>query len=257
LVVWPETAVPYYIAESRPFSLTEMGQLPHAKARFVVGLLDSSTDAGGQPTFYNAAGLFDSSGAMLHRYKKIYLVPGSEKYPFRRFVGFSRVFFNIQDISYGAMDSGEEPTLFTMPGAKFSVMICYESGFPQLSREFRLKGANFLVNITNDAWFGRSFAPYQHASFLVLRAIENRTAIVRCGNTGISGFLDPLGRWQQKTELFQEAVVAETVPLTTKLTFYARFGDLIVYISYGVLGTYVLMALRKKFSIAISKGRAE
>jgi apolipoprotein N-acyltransferase len=258
LVVWPETAIPYYIDESHTFSLDEMGQLPPAKARFLAGLLDTSTDSEGTTRFYNAAAMFDSRGTMLQRYKKIYLVPATEKYPFRSILGFTRPFFNIQDIRYGAMDSGYDPTVFTLPGgAKFSVMICYESAFPQLSREFRLRGANFLVNITNDAWFGRSFAPYQHASFLVFRAIENRTAIVRCGNTGISGFLDPLGRWQQKTSLFTEAVIAESIPLTERLTFYTRFGDLIVYISYGVLGVYLLIAVAKRYSAAIGRWRTQ
>ncbi len=261
LVVWPETAIPYYIDEGRPFNLTEMGELPRGNARILTGLLDSSRDNDGQTRFYNVAALFDSRGAMLNRYKKIYLVPGSEKYPFRRLVGFTRSFFSIQDISYGAMDPGDDPSIFTLPGAglkpgattsqraKFSVMICYESAFPQLSRAFRLRGAHFLVNITNDGWFGRSFAPYQHASFLVMRAIENRTAIVRCGNTGISGFIDRLGRWQQKTALSTEAIISGTIPLTQKLTFYTRFGDMIVYLSYGVLGLFLLMAFRKKYSV--------
>jgi apolipoprotein N-acyltransferase len=257
LVVWPETAIPYYVDENHSFHLTEMGQLPPGREDFLVGLLDSSTKSNGEPRFYNAAALFDSHGNMLQRYKKIYLVPVSERYPFRRLIGFTRSFFNIQDISYGAMDSGDERTVFTLPHAKFSVMICYESAFPQLSRTFRLRGANFLVNITNDAWFGKSFAPYQHAAFLVLRAIENRTAVVRCGNTGISGFLDPLGRWQQKTALFTEAIIGETIPLTNRLTFYTHFGDLIVYISYGVLGLFLLMAVRKKRFKGIAKRRAE
>ena len=256
LVVWPETAVPYYIDENRPFSLSEMGALPPLKARVLAGLLYASRDDNGNTHFYNAAAMFDSSGTMLERYKKIYLVPATERYPFRSVLGFTRPLFNIQDIVYGAMDPGDDPTIFVLPGAKFSVMICYESAFPQLSREFRLRGAQFLVNITNDAWFGRSFAPYQHASFLVMRAIENRTAIVRCGNTGISGFLDPLGRWQQKTALFTEAAIAEPVPLTDRLTFYTRFGDLIVYISYGVLAVWLTAALAKKYKIAIAKRRA-
>lgn len=255
LVVWPETAVPYYIDESRPFSLVEMGPLPATNTRFLVGLLKTSRDSVGERHFYNAAAMFDSQGTILQEYKKIYLVPATERYPFKRVLGFTRPFFNIQDIVYGAMDRGNERTVFRLPGAKFSVMICYESAFPQLSREFRLARANFLVNITNDAWFGRSFAPYQHASFLVLRAIENRTAIVRCGNTGISGFLDPLGRWQQKTALFTEAVIAESIPLTDRLTFYTRFGDLIVYISYGVLGLYLLIAVAKRYSAVIGRWR--
>jgi apolipoprotein N-acyltransferase len=255
LVVWPETAVPYYIDESRPFSLTEMGSLPPAKARLLVGLLDIKTDAAGDQRFYNAAAMFDAHGSMLQRYKKIYLVPATEKYPFATILGFTRPFFNIQDIVYGAMDSGVDRTIFKLPGAKFAVMICYESAFPQLSREFRLAGANFLVNITNDAWFGRSFAPYQHASFLVVRAIENRTAIVRCGNTGISGFLDPLGRWQQKTSLFSETTIKESVPLTSDLTFYSRFGDVIVYVSFGTLLVYLVLAFAKRYGVLVVIGR--
>jgi apolipoprotein N-acyltransferase len=256
LVIWPETAIPYYVDERRPFSLSEMGTLPPLKAHILTGLLYASREDNGDTRFYNAAAMFDSSGALLQRYKKIYLVPATERYPFRSVLGFTRPLFNIQEIDYGAMDSGVDRTIFSLPGgAKFAAMICYESAFPQLSREFRLRGAQFLVNITNDAWFGRSFASYQHASFLVMRAIENRTAIVRCGNTGISGFLDPLGRWQQKTALFTEAVIAERIPLTSHLPFYTRFGDLIVYVSYGVLGLYILMALRKKCSVPIANRR--
>ena len=246
LVVWPETALPYYIDETRRFSLTEMGSLPATKARLLVGLLDTATDRAGNQRFYNAAAMFDARGSMLQRYKKIYLVPATERYPFSMVLGFTRPLFNIQDIVYGAMDSGVDRTIFALPSAKFAVMICYESAFPQLSREFRLTGANFLVNITNDAWFGKSFAPYQHASFLVVRAIENRTAIVRCGNTGISGFLDPLGRWQQKTALFTEAIVAAPVPLTDRLTLYTRLGDLAVYLSYAVLALYLSLAIGMK-----------
>lgn len=246
LVIWPETAIPYYIDEHRPFHLTEMGQLPPGDTHILTGLLTSMRDSRGQIHYFNAAGLFDSRGDLLGLYKKIYLVPGSEEYPFRDLLGFTRAFFNIQDVSYGAMDPGTEFKVFQIPGAKFSAMICYESVYPQLTRAFRLAGANFIVNITNDAWFGHSFAPSQHASFLVLRAIENRTAIVRCGNTGISGFVDLLGRWHQRTQIFTETTISERVPITGTLTFYTRFGDLIIYVSYAALGAYLLMAVRKK-----------
>ena len=255
LVVWPESAVPYYIDEHRPFHLTEMGVLPPGNTYVLTGLLTSSPDTRGETRYFNAASLFDSHGNMLGRYKKIYLVPAAEKYPFRSLFGFTRAFFSIQDVSYGAMDPGTDFTVFQLPGAKFSVMICYESVYPQLARQFRLAGANFLVNITNDAWFGRSFAPYQHAAFQVLRAIENRTAIVRCANTGISGFVDPWGRWQQKTAIFTETTLSQKVPVTGTLTFYTRHGDLVVYLSYAALGLFLLAALNKKLR-AGSQGEA-
>lgn len=247
LVVWPETAIPYYIDEGRPFHLTEMGPLPPQPERILAGLLTSSRDASGRVHYFNAAALFNQSGEVLGLYKKILLVPAAEQYPFRRVLGFTRTFFPIEDISYGAMDPGEEFKVFQLAdGTKFSTIICYESVYPQLARRFRQEGASFLVNITNDAWFGHSFAPYQHAAFLVMRAIENRTAIVRCANTGISGFVDSRGRWRQKTPIFTEAIVSQQVYLSSDLSFYTRYGDLIVYVSYAALGGFLLMAIRKK-----------
>ena len=248
LVVWPETAIPFYIDERRPFSLTEMGTLPPNNSYILTGILNVGYSADGLAHFYNSAALFDPAGTMLQRYKKVYLVPGSEEYPFRKLIGFTRIFFSVQRITYGAMEEGTEATVFSIPDAKFSALICYESAFPQLSRAFRLRGAEFLVNVTNDAWFGRSFGPYQHAAFLVMRAIENRTAVVRSANTGISGFIDPMGRWHQRTALFTEAIVSERIPLTRTLTFYTRYGDLIVYVSYGVIGAFALKALLKKYA---------
>ena len=247
LVVWPETAIPYYIDERRPFHLSEMGTLPFNNSYILTGLLNVGYSADGLAHFYNAATLFDPRGEPLGSYKKIYLVPGSEEFPFRRFIGFTRTFFSIQRITYGAMESGKEATVFTLPDAKFSVLICYESVYPQLTRAFRLRGAQFLVNITNDAWFGRSFAPYQHAAFLVMRAIENRMAVARSANTGISGFVDPMGRWHQRTNLFTEAIISDRIPLTRTLSFYTRYGDLIVYISYAAMALIVMKALWKRW----------
>jgi apolipoprotein N-acyltransferase len=249
LVVWPETAIPFYIDERQAFTLTEMGTLPPNNSHILTGMLNVGYSGDGLAHFYNSAALFDPSGTMLQRYKKVYLVPGSEGYPFRKVIGFTRTFFSIQRITYGAMEEGTKATVFSIPDTKFSVLICYESAFPQLSRAFRLGGSEFLVNVTNDAWFGRSFAPYQHASFLVMRAIENRSAVVRSANTGISGFIDPMGRWHQRTALFTEAIVSERIPLTHTLTFYTRYGDLIVYLSYAVISAFAIIALRKKYSL--------
>jgi apolipoprotein N-acyltransferase len=246
LVVWPETAIPYYIDENRGFQLTEMGPLPPGHARILAGLLTSPRDVSGQIHYFNAAALFDQHGEMLGLYKKLILVPVAEQYPFRHLLGFTRAFFPISDISYGAMDAGKDFKVFQLAdGTRFSAMICYESVYPQVSRQFRRQGARFLVNITNDAWFGHSFAPYQHAAFLVMRAIENRTAIVRCGNTGISGFLDAQGRWQQKTAIFTESIISQKIPLSNEVSFYTRHGDLIVYVSYTLLGAFCVIAIGK------------
>ena len=247
LVVWPETAIPFYIDERRPFTLTEMGELPRNNSYIVTGTLNVGYSRDGLTHFYNTAALFDPRGSMLERYKKIYLVPASELFPFRHILGFTRAFFSIQRITYGAMEPGQEATVLEIPGSKFAIMICYESVYPQLARAFRLRGAQFLVNVTNDAWFGRSFGPYQHASFLVMRAIENRIAIVRSANTGISGFVDPMGRWTQKSEIFTEAILSSSVPLTRSITVYTRLGDVIVYVSSAVIVFLIAKLILRKY----------
>jgi apolipoprotein N-acyltransferase len=122
--------------------------------------------------------------------------------------------------------------------SRFGVLICFESIFSGLSRGYRLQGADFLVNITNDAWFGRegwwwslSGALWQHPSHLVLRAIENRVGIARVGNTGISATLDPLGRVHDATQLFKPAIFTADVPTTDGLTLFARVGDVVGWIA--------------------------
>lgn len=258
LVVWPETAIPYYVDERSPFKLTEMGELPADGPPVVSGLLGTDTGEDGRRHFYNSAALFGPGGELRGRYHKIHLVPGSEQFPFRRLLGFARSFFRIQgNVPYGLLDAGHELTVFSLPRARFAAMICYESAFPQLSRGFRLGGSDFLVSITNDAWFGRSLAPYQHASFLVLRAIENRVAIVRSGNTGVSGFVDPRGRWRERSDLFTKRIVSGRIPLATARTFYTRFGDLTVQLSYSVMGVFLVLAVLRKYSVDLKVRRGE
>jgi apolipoprotein N-acyltransferase len=105
------------------------------------------------------------------------------------------------------------------------VLICFESIFPQLAREFQQRGAEFLVIITNDGWFGRTPAPYQHAAIAVFRAIENRISIARCANTGVSMIIDPFGRVSHETPIFEEHTVVADLPLWSQETFYQRHGE--------------------------------
>jgi apolipoprotein N-acyltransferase len=116
------------------------------------------------------------------------------------------------------------------------VQICFEIVFPELSRALVKNGAGLLVNLTNDAWFGKSSAAYQHFSMAVFRAVENRRSLVRCANTGISGFVDPVGRIVAQTGLFEDAVVDRDVPLMSGMTMYTRIGDLLPLTCLIVLG---------------------
>jgi len=106
------------------------------------------------------------------------------------------------------------------------VQICYEIIFPGLSRAMVRNKADLLINITNDAWFGKTSGPYQHFSVTLFRAVENRRSLARAANTGISGFIDPAGRIIASTPLLKEAAVTRTLPLMHNTTFYTRYGDL-------------------------------
>jgi apolipoprotein N-acyltransferase len=130
---------------------------------------------------------------------------------------------------------------------KVGVLICYESIFPQRSREFRREGADLIVNITNDAWFGRSLAVYQHEAHLALRAIENRVGIVRAANTGISSYIDPLGVIHGETKLEVAASEVYDAQTTSVITPYTRIGDWLGALSFvaTVLGL-VWVYLRKR-----------
>ena len=118
-------------------------------------------------------------------------------------------------------------TLLWKKDSFVGIQICYEIIFPELSREMVKNDAVLLINITNDAWFGTSSGPYQHFSMTIFRAVENRRALARAANTGISGFIDPVGRILASTALLEEAVVIRTLPLIHEKTFYTRFGDLL------------------------------
>ena len=128
-------------------------------------------------------------------------------------------------------------------GGRFGVLICYESAFEDLPRTYRRLGADYLVNITNDAWFGRTSAPSQHASHLVLRAIETRMGVARAANSGISEFVDPLGRAYDATELGTEATVVDHLRTSRVTTLYVRLGDwvgtLVVIATLGFAGVLV------------------
>jgi apolipoprotein N-acyltransferase len=123
--------------------------------------------------------------------------------------------------------------------SQFSTIICFEIIFPNLVRKFVDRGAQFLVTITNDAWFGRTAASYQHFAMVTFRAIENRVAIARSANTGISGFIDPYGRIIEQSEIFIEDTLVHDIPLRRTTTFYTRFGDVFARICFMILTVWI------------------
>jgi apolipoprotein N-acyltransferase len=247
LVVWPETALPTF-ANSAPDWVAWAEELART---YRVALLYGAVDVHFYPDrsydYYNAALFLNSTGELDGTYRKHYLVPVIERVPFlpvdwmrRLRVRAAEEEWRIPLVGrvstflrwFGGFARGQQEPVFSAGGAGFGVLICYESIFAQLSRTYRLGGADFIVNITNDAWYGRekpwwsrSSALYQHPSHLVMRAIENRVGIARSANTGISMFLDPHGRITQSTPLFVPRARAATVFTTDGLTLYSRLGD--------------------------------
>ncbi len=224
IIIWPETATPFYFQdrEKNPELLQE------AKASGTYLLTGSPTLLSkGDDSFieYNSAYLISPEGKEAGRYDKMHLVPFGEYVPLKKLLPFvSRMVTSIGDFGHGT----DYKVLDTGHGA-FGTAICFEVIFPELVRHFALNGADFLVTITNDAWFGDSAAPYQHFDMAVFRAVENRRSVLRVANTGITGIILPSGQVASRTGLFREAVLTGEIPLVKEKTFYTENGDVFTY----------------------------
>lgn len=227
LVVWPEVALPGYLVQNPDWADTLHALTATTHIPILFGVLDveflSTRAANGTQEYevYNAAMTTDSTGAIAPQrpYRKEFLVPVVERVPFLDPDWFKGLKY------FGGFGRGEDQVPFRYAFGDAGILICYESIFPQLSREYRRGGAEILVNITNDAWFGRSIAPYQHEAHLALRAIENRVGIVRSANTGISTYVDPLGRFHEETALETSANRTYRAETTAVTTLFVRLGD--------------------------------
>ena len=148
-------------------------------------------------------------------------------------------------VQSGDFAPGEKGKPIPWRDGGLGVQICYEIIFPELSRAMVKNNATLLINITNDAWFGKTSGPYQHFSMTVFRAVENRRALARSANTGISGFIDPAGRILASTPLLEEAVVTQSLPLINEKSLYTRFGDWFAQICLTVVLGITLFAAVK------------
>jgi apolipoprotein N-acyltransferase len=176
------------------------------------------------------------------QYYKIHLVPFGEYTPYKK------VFSFIEKMTHaiGEITPGTEPHLHQFKSLKFGSPICYEIIFPNLVRKFVKKGGNFLVTITNDGWYGRSSAPYQHFSMATLRAVENRRYLLRAATTGISGIIDPYGRILSKSELMTQTHLTGVITPSRALTFYTKFGDVLPLLSLTLSPLFLILAVVKK-----------
>ncbi len=235
-MVWPEAAIPFYFQANEKFS-PMVREVSRQTGSFLLFGSPAFQFQGERFLLYNSAFLLDPNARTVEKYHKIHLVPFGEYVPFRGILKFLGPLIEM----VGDFGEGEEYTVFTLPKGKFSVAICFEIIFGDLVRRYFKNGAEFLVNITNDAWFGRSAASYQHFAMIVFRAVENRTWVVRAANTGISGFIDPTGKIVRMTGIFEDAICTATVYPNRKGTFYTEFGDQFSLICYIICIISVLI----------------
>jgi len=248
LIVWPEAVTPFFF--DRDFSGTQyvLNTVRRTQTPLVFGspaVKETATKlALGQSEplrLYNSAYFLSDHGVQKGRYDKIHLVPFGEFVPFRSILFFiDKMVANIGDF-----ERGQEAKVFQLGNHGFAVSICFEIIFPDLVRQPVKQGAGYLVNITNDAWFGQSAASYQHMSMVAMRAVENRVPIVRAANTGISGTIDAYGRIVDASQIFEEAWIISTIhPQTSEPGFYSTYGDVFSHICLGLVPIFAFMGSR-------------
>ncbi|MGE5174437.1 MAG: apolipoprotein N-acyltransferase [Betaproteobacteria bacterium] len=255
LVIWPETATPFYFTgASGNDQILTAGLIQFVKQNKVPLLFGSPTyeiKPNRQIVGRNSAFLLSGEGRVEAEYHKIHLVP------FGEYVPLKKVLFFVEKMvqAIGDFQAGDQYTVMTVPyggpGQKkettLCTVICYEIIFPDLVRRFVDRGAAVVTTITNDAWFGRTAAPYQHFSMAVFRAVENRVPVARAANTGISGFIDSRGRILETSGIFTEAYLTRNLAPGTGKTFYTRYGDLFSYAC--VLASLIMLARPSKKKI--------
>jgi len=251
MIVWPEAATPglvlkhvglfgqlrALVREEGTYFLIGSSEFP----KFDKALLKQRRPA-------NTALFISPEGKVLGQYLKIRLLPFGEYLPYADHIPWPD--FIMPDASKDWEIPGGKTTLFELDGIKFGVIICWENAFPSLFRRFVKKGANFMLNITNEGWFGESAAPYQFLAMSVLRAVENRVSLARAANTGVSCFIDPHGRITGRVrkggkDIYVAGYLTQPVHVTEEKTVYTRYGDIFVLINMLVAFGLILLAYRK------------
>jgi apolipoprotein N-acyltransferase len=225
LILFAETAIPDYIGNrSMEYSFLE-NYAAKNETSIVIGALNRvwNRETQNRVSTYNSAFLF-GSGYPAPEYRKIHLVPFSEKMPFNNILPV----INYVDLGGGSFSTGDSLSIW-QPG-NFSPLICYEAIYGSILRKAKRKGAKFIANITNDGWFYKSIAPYQHFNLVRAHAVENGIGVVRAANTGISAFIAANGKVIEKTELFEKKIIVNSIPLETRSTLYYFIGDYVEHV---------------------------
>jgi apolipoprotein N-acyltransferase len=238
LILWPETSLPGVFSEEPAYVQQIQLKAMDLKTPLMMGAILNEKDH-----YYNSAILIGKDGRMVEHYNKIHLVPFGEFLPLRPILGWLNKYIGLEDFT-----SGDKYTLFPIQTTnKFGVLICFEDALNYLWRNFTKAGAEVLVNITNDAWFMDTKEPFLHLQCAVMQCVMNKRSLVRAANTGVSGFIDPLGRIiglahdRSGKQTFVTTFATGQVPLNKGLTFYTKYADVFTYLCFacilwGILG---------------------
>ncbi len=240
LIIWPETALPFF-TDSNPLFNKITSSLDDSGPALLTGAPNFILPTDKHDIrYYNSAFLLSDSKEhkiALQQYSKQHLVPFGEYIPFNEYLPDS-----IRPLveSMGNFSAGAEAKPLHLKQLQLGILICYESIFPELARIRSKLGANLLVNLTNDAWYGKSSAPWQQLSMVVFRAIENRRSLARSANTGISCFINPLGQIFKASPLFETFQASHRLPLVSSSTFFTDYGHLFAKICLITLSLILL-----------------
>ncbi len=246
-IIWPESATPFPLETDLVGGAAIRRLAIEGKATLLVGSDQIEPIRAEQKRtepaerWYNAAFLVQPDGRIGAVYRKMHLVPFGEYVPAKRLLFFVAP---IVEAVAGDFAPGEEPVLLPVGSHLASTAICYEVIYASLMRQFIVQGSELLTTITNDAWYGRSSAAYQHWDQASLRAIEGGRYLARAANTGISGFVDPYGRVLQKSPLFEQALLIDELRFIRERTIYSRTGDLVAWVSLAIT-LAALLAFRR------------
>lgn len=242
LVVWPESSLPWLYDRSPAIAAQLSGVTRELGVHLLFGNDDREDGEGRRGRIWVGAKMLTPRGDISFRYHKMRLVPFGEYVPVESVLTLGgRYSARVVD-AVGAFTPGTEYAVGEVDGHRLGVSICYEAIFPDLLREFTSRGADLLVNITNDGWYGRTSAPHQHFAMAVFRAVENGKYLVRAANTGITAFVDPRGRVLERTALFERRAIVREVPIVPGLTFYARYGDVFAWGCLALAAALTMLA---------------
>lgn len=249
LIVWPETALPFYYTYDKKLSEQIDEFIRSSKTNFLIGSL-AFEQVDNKIKYYNRAYMLDRFSIIKQSYDKHHLVPFGEYVPFKKYFDFlGKITEQAGNFSIGK----EELFPLQFNEYKTGVLICFEILFPHIATKFVKNKADILTTITNDAWFGNTSAAKQHFAIAVLRSVENRRSVVRVANTGISGFINPFGKVLYTTKTFTDKAFAYEIPALKTISFYTKYKDVfavctLIVSLFAICSVFVLKFIQKSRS---------